>query len=141
MQRWVLLTTVAALVSVGIAAAAPKPSISIVGVSQVNGVVTVSVKIVGWKMYPKLVGKKRRSADGGHWHIFVDGRYNGFSASRTLGRTTKLAAGAHTIRVELAHNDHSLLRPAVRSRAVRVDVAAPPEGEPPPEDPGGDYGY
>lgn len=141
MKRWVLLTTAAVLISVGIAAAAPKPSISIVGVSEADRVVTVRVKVTGWKMYPKRVGKKRRSGGGGHWHIFVDGRYNGFSASRTLGRTTKLAAGAHTIRVELAHNDHSPLRVAVRSRAVRVDVATPPKGEPPPAGPGGDDGY
>lgn len=134
----------ATLVSSGVAGAAAKRSISITGVSVQGSVAVVTVKIAGWKMYPRLVGKTTRSPDGGHWHIFVDGKYNGFSASATTGKTLKLADGQHVVRAELARNDHSPLKPPVRSRAVSVTIGgAPPGGgsEPPPSDPGYDPGY
>ena len=134
----------ALLVSAGLAAAATQRSIAITSASADGDVVTVKVRITGWKMYPRLVGKSARRADGGHWHVFVDGKYNGFSSHPTTGRTTKLAEGSHTIRVELANNDHSSLKPPVRSRNVTVTIAASGGGggEPPPTTTtgGGDYG-
>jgi hypothetical protein len=60
-------------------------------------------------MYPKLVGKKPNKPDGGHWHIFVDGKYNNYTANATTGRSLKLKPGWHKVQAELANNDHSEL--------------------------------
>ena len=87
-----------------------------------NGIVTVTVKINGWKMYPALVGKKPNRPSGGHWHIFVDGKYSNASANATTGKTVVLTKGTHKVYAELANNDHSLLSPPVVSRTVTVKV-------------------
>jgi hypothetical protein len=145
MIRRALLLAVCGLLLLGATAgAAAKRTISILGTSQNGGIVTVSVKVSGWKMYPKLVGKKTRTADGGHWHIYVDGTYNAFSANAKSGRTTKLSDGKHALYVELANNDHSSLKPRVRSQQVSVAVAGetdagtnPPPTSPPYDDPYG----
>lgn len=114
----------------GAAGAALPRTIAIVGSSTSGGIVTVKVKIGGWKLYPARVGKKPNAADGGHWHIFVDGKYNNFAAT-TTGRTLKLAPGSHTIRAELANNDHSSLKPRVQSGSVTVTIAAATTPAPP----------
>lgn len=128
------------LITAGMAAAAGvavKRSIAITGTSESGGVVTVKVKISGWKMYPALMGAKTKSADGGHWHIYVDGQYNVGLANAKSGRTTKLAEGKHALYVELVNNDHSSLAPPVRSRPVSVTIAATSGGGgEPPMDPG-----
>jgi hypothetical protein len=87
-----------------------------------NGTVTVFVKIHGWKMYPALVGKKANKADGGHWHIFVNGKYNIYSANATKGVTTKLKKGDYKITVALANNDHSPVKGTHPSKAVTAMV-------------------
>jgi hypothetical protein len=89
-----------------------------------SGTVTVFVKIRGWKMYPALVGKKTNKADGGHWHIFVNGKYNNYSANATKGVTTKLKKGDYKITVALANDDHSPVKGAHPSKAVSVMVDA-----------------
>lgn len=105
------------------AAAAGKPAVTVTGTTVKGGIVTVAVRITGWKLLPARVGKKPNTPGGGHWHVFVDGKYNNAVAA-TRGATTKLAPGAHTIRAELANNDHSRLSPPVRSVAVKITVAA-----------------
>ena len=154
MRRTVMLLAALGVVAalVAQAAAAGRPSVTLTGSSVKGGVVTVTVRLSNWKLLPALVGKKPNAADGGHWHIFVDGKYNN-AAAATKGITTKLAPGSHTILVELAHNDHSRLSPPVRSAAVTVTVAgaAGGAGASPPASggkgtdtgtPGGDaYGY
>jgi ABC-type glycerol-3-phosphate transport system substrate-binding protein len=87
-----------------------------------NGTVTVFVKVRGWKMYPKLVGKKTNKADGGHWHIYVNGKYNTYSANATKGVTTKLKNGDYKITVALANDDHSLVKGTHPSKAVTAMV-------------------
>ena len=87
-----------------------------------NGTVTVFVKVHGWKMYPKLVGKKTNKADGGHWHIFVNGKYNNYSANATKGVTTKLKKGDYKITVALANDDHSPVKGTHPSKAITVMV-------------------
>jgi hypothetical protein len=119
-----VLVVAIGLLAVGAAVAGPKRSIAVSGTSTAEGIVTVNVKITGWKMYPALVGKKSKSKDGGHWHIYVDGKYNGFSAHARIGQTTKLADGTHALYVELANNDHSSLKPRVRSGTVAVTITA-----------------
>lgn len=87
-----------------------------------NGTVTVFVKIRGWKMYPALVGKKTNKPDGGHWHIFVNGKYNNYSANATRGVTTKLEHGDYKIYVTLANDDHSPVKGTHKSKTVSVMV-------------------
>ena len=84
--------------------------------------VTVFVTVRGWKMYPALVGKKTNKMDGGHWHIYVNGKYNTYSANPKSGKTTKLKKGDYKIYVALANNDHSLVKGAHHSRTVTVMV-------------------
>jgi len=143
MRRLLLLLVAAALIlaAAGAGSAATPRSITIVKASAApSGVVTVQVKIRGWKMYPALVGKKPNKPDGGHWHVLVDGKYSNASA-KASGKTLALESGTHRITVELANNDHSLLKPRVRSAAVTVVVDVPtvpadplpsPPSEPPP---------
>jgi hypothetical protein len=101
-------------------------SISLIKVSAApSGIVTVTVRISGWKMYPARVGKRPNKPNGGHWHIFVDGKYNSYSANATTGKTGALKKGVHTISVALANNDHSPLAPPVKSRTIRLQVGGP----------------
>ncbi len=137
-----LVATAVVLAAVGASSAATGRSITIVKASAApSGIVTVQVKIRGWKMYPALVGKKPNKLDGGHWHVLVDGKYSNASAKATSGKSLALESGTHRITVELANNDHSLLKPRVRSGAVTVVVDVPtvpadplpsPPSEPPP---------
>jgi hypothetical protein len=84
--------------------------------------VTVYVKLHDWKLYPKLVGSKVNKKDGGHWHIFVNGKYNAYSASPKSGRTTKLKKGDYKLYVALANDDHSPVKGADRSKTISVMV-------------------
>jgi hypothetical protein len=114
---------VAAAILVAQTGAASGRSITLVSARATSsGIVVVHVRITGWKMYPALVGKQTNKPDGGHWHIFVDGKYNNFSANATVGKTLKLKAGWHTLQAELANDDHSELKPPVKSKTMRVHV-------------------
>ena len=105
------------------AGAAGKPSISIVRTGVTAGAVTVTVKVENWRLLPAQIGKKPNEADGGHWHLYVDGKYVAASGTLTAA-TAKLSSGAHRLRVELVNNDHSSLAPPVGSATVTVKVAA-----------------
>ena len=87
-----------------------------------NKTVTVSVKVRGWKMYPALVGAKTNKKDGGHWHIYVNGKYNNVSASAKSGKTKALKHGDYKVYVALANNDHSPVKNADRSKTISVMV-------------------
>ena len=117
-----LAATPAVVVAVSAGHHAKQPAISISKATPSGRIVAVRVSIARYRMYPALVGKKTNRADGGHWHLIVDGKYNNFSAKETTGKTLKLKPGPHKIVAELANNDHSSLTPAVRSNAVRVRV-------------------
>ena len=98
-------------------------SITLVSVHELSGsVVQVNVRITGWRMIPSRVGKKPNIATGGHWHIFVNGKYNNFSANARTGKTTKLRRGTYRIQAELANNDHSELSPPVKSKVMSIKV-------------------
>jgi hypothetical protein len=84
--------------------------------------VTVFVKLHDWKLYPKLVGSKMNKKDGGHWHIYVNGKYNAYSASPKSGRTTALKKGDYKLYVALANDDHSPVKGADRSKTISVMV-------------------
>ena len=127
-----LVTLVAALglVAAGGAATSKRTSmmheISITNfkVNKGSGTVTVFVKVRGWKMYPALVGKKTNKADGGHWHIFVNGKYNNYSANATKGVTLKLKHGDYKITAALANDDHSPVKGTHPTKAISVMVDA-----------------
>ena len=87
-----------------------------------NGTVTVDVKIRGFKMLPKQVGAKKNVAGAGHWHIYVNGKYNNYSADPTSGKTTPLKKGDYKMYVTLNNNDHSPLSEPTRSKTVTVMV-------------------
>ena len=138
-----LLAVLAAAAALAVqAGAAGKPAVTVTSATVKDGIATVTVRITGWKLLPALVGKKPNTPGGGHWHIFVDGKYSA-AAAATRGVTAKLVPGAHTIWAELANNDHSRLSPPVRSAAVKVTVVAAAAGgapSPAPGDKGADAG-
>jgi hypothetical protein len=85
-----------------------------------NKTVTINVKIRGLKLAPAQVGKKNVAGEG-HWHIFVNGKYNNFSAA-TSGRTKPLKKGDYKVYVTLNNNDHSPLSEPARSKTISVMV-------------------
>ena len=88
-----------------------------------DGTVSINVKIRGLKMAPKLVGKKSVAGQG-HWHIYVNGKYNTFSANIATGKTKKLKAGVYKVYVELTNNDHSSLSEKTISKTIPVMIDA-----------------
>jgi hypothetical protein len=61
----------------------------------------------------------------GHYHVFVDGSYQELGTDPTEFTVTRLAEGAHVIRVELVNNDHSYLpTPAFDEINVTVNNGA-----------------
>jgi hypothetical protein len=97
------------------APAGPKRSISIVKATDDHGVIRLTVKISGW---------------GGSWLVYVNGRYNNFSTSRTKGSTNpkrKLAPGSYRIQAALGDKSRKPLRPSVRSKTVTATVEEPAE--------------
>jgi len=134
LRRTLALTLVAAVAALSLVAAGgaatTKPAATMHEISitkftvNKSGTVTVFVKIRGWKMYPALVGKKTNKADGGHWHIYVNGKYNTYSANATKGTTTKLKKGDYKITVALANDDHSPVKGTHPSKAITAMVDA-----------------
>ena len=86
--------------------------------------VTINVKIRGFKMAPGSVGKKTNKVGSGHWHIYVNGKYNNAVANPTMGKTKKLKKGEYKVYVELANNDHSSLNEKTVSKTIPVMVGA-----------------
>ena len=86
-----VVALVAAFASMQAGARTTKPaarSITLVSVKELPGrIVQATVRITGWKMIPSKVGKKPNSATGGHWHLFVNGKYNNFSANAKTGKS------------------------------------------------------
>jgi len=75
-----------------------------------TGCVSLEIQIRGWKMYPGRVGSTLNDADGGHYHVYVNGRYHTFGTNSTRARACGLAGGrTYRLQVVLARNDHSEL--------------------------------
>ncbi|MBI4284088.1 MAG: DUF4399 domain-containing protein [Chloroflexi bacterium] len=121
------------------AAAAP-PTLEITqpaaGATLASGNVQVSVKVGNFQIVPP----GGASAEGkGHIHYYLDVAIPtvvgkpAISAAGTYKATTEtsltwdnLAAGSHTLGVQLVNNDHTPLSPAVTAQ-VTITVSAPPE--------------
>ena len=112
-----LVFAVAALTLAGIAqgydgngARARGASVRITQVSpnSKTGCVSLRLDLRGWKMYPGEIGTSTNRADGGHYHIYVNGKYWSASANAKRARACGLATGAtYQLQVVLAYNDHT----------------------------------
>lgn len=82
-----------------------------------TGCISVRLRLLGWKMYPGEVGQTVNEIDGGHYHVYVNGKYHNYGSNPSAARACGLATGAtYTLRVILANNDHSELK--ARSQVV-----------------------
>jgi hypothetical protein len=79
----------------------------------------VSVSTSNFTLDPSAVGGSD-VADFGHYHVFIDGSYYGYSAD-TSTEVTGISAGEHVISVELVNNSHtSLTQPVIDSSTINV---------------------
>lgn len=82
-----------------------------------TGCITLRLRLYGWQMYPGQVGSPTTQPDGGHYHVYVNGKYHNFGSNPNRARACGLAGGqSYSLRVILANNDHSELR--ARSQLV-----------------------
>lgn len=82
-----------------------------------TGCITLGLRLYGWQMYPGQVGSPTTQPDGGHYHVYVNGKYHNFGSNPNRARACGLAGGqSYSLRVILANNDHSELR--ARSQLV-----------------------
>ncbi len=120
MRQVFVLTLAAALAATAPAHAPASPgqarkSIAIVRATDDHGVIRLTVRITGWR---------------GRWNVYVNGRLDNSSTSRTKGSTNprrRLAPGTYRIYVALANANRTPLRPVVRSRTVTVTIEEPAE--------------
>ena len=104
----------------GVAGAATTPTIKLNSASAKGSKLTVSVTIKGLTLAPKLVGKAPK-AGVGHFHVFVNGKYSGFAATKTATITPAPAIKSgktYKITVQLAQNNHAPIGKA--SNAITV---------------------
>ena len=110
----------------GVAQAVPgaaqrTPSIAIVGWKVSKHNVTLKVKITGWRMVAARTGPGAKFGVG-HWEIFANGSYAGYSTNPSTGTVTGLPTGICRIHVELARRDFTRPSPPVRSRTIVVRI-------------------
>jgi len=84
-----------------------------------TGCISLRLRLLGWRMYPGEVGSSVNRPDGGHYHVYVNGKYNRFGSNATRARVCGLESGqTYRLRVVLANNNHRELR--ARSQVVTV---------------------
>lgn len=121
------VATAAAFVAVGVAQAGSGVGIASVKILALypnakTGCVSATLQIRGWKMYPGRVGHTTNDIDGGHYHVYINGKYHNFGSNARRARACGLATGAtYQLQVILARNDHSELN--ARSAEVSVIMA------------------
>ena len=77
----------------------------------VTSTFSVSVEEENFLLDPDHIGGG--DVDGvGHYHVYIDGAYYGYSADHTT-TVTGISPGDHTLRVELVNNDHPAHDPVV----------------------------
>jgi hypothetical protein len=82
-----------------------------------TGCISLELRIRGWRMYPGQIGDPVNQPGGGHYHIYVNGKYYTFSANAATARACGLAGGAtYRLQVILAYNNHQEI--AARSQVV-----------------------
>lgn len=86
-----------------------------------TGCISLRLRLLGWVMYPGEAGDAVNRPDGGHYHVYVNGKYHSFDSDASRARACGLATGqTYTLRVVLANNNHSELR--ARSQVVTVTL-------------------
>lgn len=82
-----------------------------------TGCISLELRIRGWTMYPGQVGDPVNQPGGGHYHVYVNGKYYTFGANATSARACGLAGGAtYRLQVILAYDNHQEI--AARSQVV-----------------------
>jgi hypothetical protein len=86
-----------------------------------TGCVSLRLRLLGWKMYPGQVGQPVNQVDGGHYHVYVNGKYYAFGSNAERARACGLTRGrTHSLRVVLAYNNHTELK--ARSQTITVTL-------------------
>ena len=85
----------------------------------------VEVRVQNFTFNPMAIGKTASPGEG-HWYIYVDGKFAGLSADDVVSLPNdaypSLAAGKHSIRVELRNNDHT---PVDGAEGAEITVTIP----------------
>jgi hypothetical protein len=86
-----------------------------------TGCVSLRLRLLGWRMYPGWVGSSTNFVDGGHYHVYVNGKYHNVGTNPNRARACGLQTGrSYSFRVVLANNDHRELR--ARSQIVTATL-------------------
>jgi hypothetical protein len=137
----IVLVLVAALIPQ--AGAQTSPSIQIVaprnGAHASGSQMVVEVRVQNFMLNSMAIGKAAKAGEG-HWYVYVDGKVAGLSADEVVSLPNDayptLAAGKHTIKVDLRNNDHT---PVVGAESSEIAITipaksamryAPPSGQP-----------
>src|SRR5262249_25413231 len=87
----------------------------------------VEVRVQDFRLNPVAIGKPASLGEG-HWYVYVDGKFAGLSADEVVSIPNdaypSLAAGPHTIKVELRNNDHT---PVDGAESPEIRVTIPPK--------------
>jgi hypothetical protein len=105
------------------------PSIRVVaprnGATVSGNQMVVEVRVQDFMLNPVAIGKRALPGEG-HWYLYVDGKFAGLSADHVVSIPNDaypaLAAGKHTIRVELRNNDHT---PVAGAESSEISVTIP----------------
>jgi hypothetical protein len=82
-----------------------------------TGCISLEQRIRGWKMYPGQIGDPVNQAGGGHYHVYVNGKYHNVGANARRARACGLARGAtYRLQVILAFDNHQEI--GARSQVV-----------------------
>jgi hypothetical protein len=120
---------VLAAVLIPSAGAQTGPAIQIVSPrngSTVSGMqMVVEVRVQNFVLNPSAIGKAIKPGEG-HWQVYVDGKLAGLSADDVVSIPNDaypaLAAGKHSIKVELRNNDHT---PVVGAESSEITLTIP----------------
>ncbi len=79
--------------------------------------ISLELRIRGWTMYPGQIGDPVNQPGGGHYHVYVNGKYHNVGANARGARACGLARGAsYRLQVILALDNHQEI--AARSQVV-----------------------
>lgn len=136
MRKLIVLTLVTAItavtgVTVALAGNGPRPPadvqlgrrpiVRIMAVHPGTGCVGLDLRIRGWKMIPGSVGNPVNVRGGGHYHIYVNGKYYAYGSNAHQAKVCGLDGGeTYRFQVILAWNNHQEL--SARSQVVTAVV-------------------
>ena len=127
---WCVALFVAVLLPVATLRAQDTPQLRLVEPrdgATVDGPVTVRVEHSGTTFDGVKIGQAPEPGVG-HWHVNVDGQYAGLAVSNVLeipnDAVPTIAAGQHTITVDLHQNNHAATDPPV-SESFDINLSTP----------------